>query len=116
MWEVIVQDTIPILSEGLARGVVIFIIAMGAVYLFGRMVGLVKTDKQKNTVAITTMLPATYLVMSYYQPELILLDSPIKFIYTFLIYLCFSILLYVLIGFKLYKRVDNLLDKKVAED
>jgi len=55
------------------------------------------------------MLPATHLVILNYGTES-------SYLFTFVVLMSFGILLYVLIGFKLYMRVDHALDKKIGED
>jgi len=107
--EALIEETLPLLAFGLSRGAIIFIIALSVVYLFGRMLNFAKTYRQKNAIAFLTMLPTTHLVILNYGTES-------SYLFTFVVLMSFGILLYVLIGFKLYSRVDHALDKKIGED
>ena len=88
-----------------------FIVSLAMVYLFGRMLGLVKKDTAKNTVAFVSMLAAYAFYFICINTE----GTVEHKVWYAIIYTAISILLYVLIGFKLYNRVDALLDK-VAVD
>lgn len=84
-----------------------FLISLAMVYLFGRMLGLVKTNTSKNVVAFISMVGSYVFYFFYYQKNPNLMQS----VWHILIYFSISVLFYVLIGFKLYDRVDGLLDK-----
>jgi len=109
MFEDILEELLPLLIFGVSRGMIVFIIALSVVYLLGRMLNFVRTYRQKNTIAFLTMLPATHLVILNYGTES-------SYLFTFVVLMSFAILFYVLIGFRLYNRVDHVLDEKVAKD
>lgn len=88
-----------------------FIISLAQVYLWGKMLNIVKSDRAKSIIVILTLI-ATYTGYFFYVDTL---RSHITVIWNCVIYMSISILFYVLIGFKLYDRVDNLIDK-VAPD
>jgi len=90
-----------------------FLMAMASVYLFGRMLGLVKTPGAKNGLAVITMVVAYGLYFSCLNPAK---ESPAAMVWRGMFYLSISIVLYTLIGFKLYDRVDAFLDKKIGPD
>lgn len=107
--ELFFEEFIPFFTFGVIRGFFIFIIALSIVYLFGRMLGFLKTYRQKNTLAVLVMIIADYWILT-------LFDIRVDFLFDFIIYLSFAILWYVLLGFTLYSRADKFLDKKIAED
>jgi len=88
-----------------------FIISLGVVYLFGRMLDIVKKDRHRNGLAILSML-GTY---AFYFKRINSDGDLVHKAWFTIIYTAISIILYVLIGFKLYDRFGGLLDK-VAPD
>jgi hypothetical protein len=65
---------------------------------------------------ITVAIIAT-LIFSYgYIKINIEYSSTIELIWSLVHYFSMGIVIYVLIGFKLFKRVDTLLDRKFADD
>lgn len=107
--ETLLEEIMPFITLGLSRGVFIFVGSLANVYLWGRMLGFLKTYRQKNFVGVLTMVPLTHIVIKYFS-------TPWDYLVSFIVFMSFSILLYVWIGFKAYERVDKLLDKKVGED
>ncbi len=105
------KDQILILISYITLPFLVFLGSLGNVYLMGRMLNVVKTNTQKNTIAILTMIISYAIYFYNFGVSLSLFQK----IWTAFIYCSISIILYVLIGFKLYDRVDHLLDK-VAED
>jgi hypothetical protein len=103
------EEFVPTLALGLVRGFFVFVIALSVVYLFGRMLGFLKTYRQKNFVGFLVMVP-----MAYWLTQLFGVAFHILFDY--LLYISFAILWYVLVGFRLYDRADHFLDKKIADD
>lgn len=88
-----------------------FIISLAMVYLFGRMLNLVRTTVKKNWVAILSLLSSYLFYFFVYDTKFELNQK----IWNTLIYISISIIFYVLLGFKLYDRVDQLLDKVAAD-
>lgn len=92
--------------------VLTFIVALGAVFLFGRMLGLVGSDRAKNAVALAVMsivYAVNFLVVD-------IKSDPIHRAWIGAVYLFSTIILYVLIGFKLYDRMDDFLDRHFGKD
>jgi len=89
-----------------------FIISLGMVYLFGRMLEIFKNYKSKNVFAVVVMIAVYAFYFFKYNPTLAFEQK----IWYAIIYTAISVILYVLFGFKLYDRVDALLDKKVGMD
>lgn len=89
----------------------VFVITIGMVYIFGRMLEILKNYRTKNFFALFTMIALYMFYFFRYNHTL-----PInEMIWTFFVYISISALLYVLIGFKLYNRVDTLLDRVVPD-
>jgi len=76
------------------------------------MLNLAKTNTKKNWIAVITLILSYSFYFIYYDIKYTLEQ---KIWYT-LIYISISIIFYVLLGFKLYDRVDQLLDKVVPDD
>jgi len=92
---------------------VAFLMAMASVYLFGRMLNLVKAPGAKNGLAVITMVIAYGLYFSCLASST---ETLAAMVWRGMLYLSISIVLYTLIGFRLYDRVDAFLDKKIGPD
>ena len=87
--------------------IVTFILTMGAVYGLGRMLDVVKTRTGKNRVAMSAIVVMGPLEVLGIVPKLVN-DCAIV--------VGFGILLYTLIGMKLFSRLDKIQDAKLGED
>jgi len=87
----------------------IFIITMAVVYAIGRMLMVTKSDRIKNSLALISILFLNWWINLYKV-------QTIETISDMVIHCSIGILLYVLLGFRLYDRVDNFLDKHFAKD
>lgn len=98
--------------EELGHALIIFLPTLSIVYIVGRMLEIVKTNRHKNIIAIMVNYATAYWLLDlYFTPESI--EELLWMIY----YKgATGILLYVLVGFKLYDRLDNLQDKKIADE
>ena len=101
------KEQILIIISYITLPFLVFICSLANVYLFGRMLNIIKKDVHKNFVAVITIISCYIFYFYYFSPEISLIQ---KF-WTAFLYGSISIILYVLIGFKLYDRVDHLLDK-----
>jgi len=110
--EWLTQQFLPILTDFLRDGVAIFPPTMAFVYIVGRMLNICKKDLGKNIIATIVNFGITYFYVSLY----INYDSTKELIWLIINKGSIGIILYVLIGFKLFGRIDNLLDKKIAND
>ncbi len=90
-------------------GLNIFIPTMAMVYLFGRMLNLAKTNEVKNGIAAFTGFVSTALYLTMKEVPLFIQIWNIYWIG------CVVILLYVLVGFTLFSRIDTLFDKIAAD-
>ncbi len=93
---------------------------LGLVYIAGRMLELLKTDRSKNILAIISI----YSLQFFYElfelqtnktPEIVLKTLNEKGWDIFL-YGTISIVIYVTVAWRLYSRIDHFLDKKIGED
>lgn len=111
MWEILLQD---VFIEGFMRSVIIFLCMLGVVYIFGRMLALVNSNRGRNLVAIITSFPVSYWTVIMY--DLNSLQHPLEMWWRVFVYALGGCILFVLVGWKLFDRVDNLLDKQIAND
>lgn len=105
---------------------IIFLGALGLVYLLGRMFGLVNSIRGRNIVAFIAMFIFTSIyvfVLNKPIPSwasnnqiLLLLYLYIPDISKLIILILIEVLIYVLLGMRLYSRIDHILDKHIAED
>jgi len=104
-----------LVNTGLAflqAGVSIYIKTQAQVYIWGRMLNFLKTDRQKNTLALfaTVFFAAGYLWQS--QTD----NIYFQYFWQFLNWFSPAILFYVLVGFRLFSRMDTFQDRKFAKD
>lgn len=82
------------------------------VYIPGRMLGIVESYRTKNTIALVTILLFSVFYVYAFQEH----DTIEQYVYIFFIYFSISIIIYVVIGMRLFDRIDTFMDKKFAED
>ena len=99
------QHFIPLLCAD----ILIFIVTIAVVFAVGRMLLLTKSDRLKNSFALITLLGLNWYINLYQAHTIINVTDMV-------IHSSIGILLYVLIGFKLYDRVDSFLDKHFGKD
>lgn len=93
--------------------------ALGFVYLFGRMLGILKKDIPKNILASTVMLILSFYtaIIGHEDIKNLLKNANLIFIlYESIIRFGISIVVYVLFLWRMWWRSDKLLDKKVGSD
>lgn len=106
------KDSIIIVLEHMGVGFSIFIPTLAAVYIVGRMLNLAHSDTVKNLIALIV----NYLVSYLYLFTFFEYSTVILLVWEVFYFGGIGILLYVLIGFTLAKRADNLLDYYFAPD
>jgi len=106
-----IGEYLPIAIEYLINVVIIFLVGYGAVLLVGRMLGIVKSYKVKNSIASIVM----FSFCIYYMQSLYFFDETRFFIIEIVTHFSGSIILYVLVGFNLVKRVNELLDQTIVD-
>lgn len=104
--ELFISEFVPLFTVGVIRGFYIFIVGLAVVYVFGRMLGFLKTYRQKNLVGLVVMLLMAYWVLYVFGPE-------VDMVFDYLLLLSFSVMWYVLLGFRLYDRADKFIDKRI---
>lgn len=108
------QEYIPLLLYGVVRSFIIYLIAQGVVYIFGRMLEIINSNRGRNALALIVIFPLSYWSIFIYDSEILV--HPWEIYWRTLVYASGASILFVLLGWRLYDRVDNLLDKKIAPD
>lgn len=87
---------------------------MGVVYIFGRMLAILNSDRARNALAILTAFPTSWWLAHIYDLNKVHSDE--EFWWRVVIHALVACVLFVLIGWRLFDRVDNFFDKRFAED
>ena len=87
---------------------------MGVVYIFGRMLDILRSDRARNGIAILTAFPTSWWLAHIY--DLNKTNSIEEFWWRVVIHALVACVLFVLVGWRLFDRVDNFFDKRFAED
>jgi len=107
----ILEPIIPTFQQfavALLSDIVIFMVVMAIIYTIGQMLELTTSDRIKNSIALLTIIGLNYF--QNYKNELSYA------IFNIVIHSSIGVLLYVLIGFRLFDRVDDFLDKHFGKD
>ena len=107
----ILEPIIPTFQQfavALLSDIVIFMVVMAIIYTIGQMLELTTSDRIKNSIALFTIIGLNYF--QNYKNELSYA------IFNIVIHSSIDVLLYVLIGFRLFDRVDDFLDKHFGKD
>lgn len=91
----------------------IMFMALGIVYVFGRMLELVKHFRVKNSIAFVLINVFTFFYLKNFRLDIV---EKGHFFYSFFLHTSISYIWYVLIGFHLVDRVDSFLDGKGFKD
>ena len=96
----------------LISGVYIYIPTQAIVYVFGRMLKIAEKDEQRNFIALlsTIIFSIGYIFMRKEFPTIK------EYVWEFFHWFSLGIMWYVLLGFKLFSRVDSFMDVKFAKD
>jgi hypothetical protein len=108
---IIIEPLIPLLQQFsvlLVVDIIIFIIVMAVIYSIGRMLMLTNSDRIKNLIALVIIISSNYYFLSLNSINSIIINT--------IIHSSIGILLYVLIGFRLFDRVDDFLDTHFGKD
>lgn len=87
---------------------------LGIVYIFGRMLDILRSDRARNGIAIITAFPTSWWLARIYDFDKITNEE--EFWWRVIIHALIGCVLFVLVGWKLFDRVDNFFDKRFAED
>jgi hypothetical protein len=107
------QDYIPMFVHGAVRVLVVFIATTGIVYMVGRGLELLNSNRSRNFVAIITSFGLSYWSVLIYDTGFM---QPNEIYWRTLLYASGTYILFVLVTWKLYDRWDNFLDKRFAPD
>jgi Kef-type K+ transport system membrane component KefB len=108
------QDYIPIIASGVVRAAIVFISTLGVVYMLGRGLELVNSNRGRNLIAILVSFGLSYWSIHIYEMGSLVNEWEIY--WCTLVYASGSYLLFVLLGWRLYDRFDNFLDDKFYPD
>lgn len=105
------------------RIALIVFIALGIVYMFGRLLPTKLKDKGKNIIAVFALLFASLGLTIAYNPNILdmtlaaILPSQLYlYLWDTFIYFAIGCVFYVVIGWRFYSRIDSWLDKKIGKD
>ena len=104
----------PLISYAIVRGLVLFAIALGVVYIFGRMLELVMTNRARNALALFTIVITSYYSTLIYDGEILIHEWEIW--WRSLVYTSLGCIFFVIFGWDFYDRANAWLDKKFARD
>lgn len=111
---------LPIISHAVLRGLVIFVIALGIVYIMGRMLELINSNRGKNALAVITMLCLSLWSLYLYDLELLVNTDPVlrnlEILWRVMIYSSLGSIFFVIFGWDLFDRANAWLDKTFAPD
>ena len=112
--EAIFNEYMPFIVYVLFRSLVLFTVGLGSVYIVGRMLAIVNTNRARNTVAALTIAGGSVWTTIMYDVGVII--HPHEYIWRPIVYTAIGCLLYVILGFKLAGRLDGMLNKKMGEE
>ena len=90
----------------------IFAMTMGVVYYLGRMVEIIDSWKILNNIAFLCSFIFGFWFVHVFRNRFV--GQEYYFMST--LYSLTAVVTYVLLGFRLYDRIDNLLDRKLGKD
>lgn len=112
--EAIFNEYMPFIVYVLFRSLVLFTVGLGSVYIVGRMLAIVNTNRARNTVAALTIAGGSVWTTIMYDAAVIV--HPHEYFWRPIVYTAIGCLLYVILGFKLAGRLDGMLNKKMGEE
>lgn len=95
-------------------GLLAFVGSLAVVYITGRMLEFVNSNRGRNTIAIISSYPLSYYIVSLFETQVTIHSVLFWFATTYVWFL--SCVFFVLIGWKLFKRFDHFLDSRFAQD
>ena len=91
-------------------------IGLSFVYLLGRMLGILEYWRYKNYIAFGSITFFTIFYNFSYPFKRGEYENIYQFFYMGFVYWAISIILYTIIGMRLFERSDSFLDKKFGAD
>lgn len=112
--DAIFNEYMPFIVYVLFRSLVLFTVGLGSVYIVGRMLAVVNSNRARNTVAALTIAGGAIWTTFMYDAAVII--HPHEYVWRPMVYTAIGCLLYVILGFKFAGRLDNVLNKKIGEE
>lgn len=112
--EAVFNEYMPFIVYVLFRSLVLFTVGLGSVYIVGRMLAVVNSNRARNTVAALTIAGGAIWTTFMYDAAVII--HPHEYVWRPMVYTAIGCLLYVILGFKFAGRLDNVLNKKMGEE
>lgn len=106
-------DYLPLIVHAGVRGIVVFVLSLGIVYIIGRMFDLVHGYRAKNLIALVSMIIFSWWSIQIYDQDILV--SPQEIYWRVLIYTALASIFYVLVGFSLFDRFNAWMDKKFVK-
>ena len=115
-WSELVREFLPIA----VRLIVIIFSTLGVVYMTGRLLFTKLKDRGKNIIAFFSLIAFSFLLTFLKDYPDLLTDHDKLFTWNYLLdsfmYASGGCVLYIVIGWRFYSRVDYFLDKKFGKD
>ena len=96
------------------RGILIPFMTLGIVYIFGKLLEITKTDKSRNILATVVLVLLSFFTGKFDGHYINMFNF--KYIFESLVYVAIGSIIYVNFCWKLFSRIDDLLDRKVGKD
>jgi len=101
-----------VILDILYSGFWIYIPTQAIVYLSGRMMGILNANWTRNLLALVSTLGLSF---GYIKMNLVYTGT-LELTWLMIHWASMGVMWYTLVGFTLYKRIDHLLDKRIADD
>lgn len=108
-----IMELAPFLIDVLIRGALISFLSLGIVYIFGRMLGILRANTPKNALALIVMVGLSYWSTFIYDRQIA--GETVEVYWRVMMYVCTAAVLYTLVGFNLYDRFNGWADSKFGE-
>ncbi len=106
------KDVIILNLPQIWRLFVIPFMSLGLVYIFGKLLNILKTDQSKNILALLSIIGIAYATGIPVTDEM----DIFFIVWDVCLYTLLSVIIYINICWKLYNRIETLLNKKVGKD
>ena len=111
--ESVFSEYMPFIVYVLFRSLIFFAVVLGRVYIVGRMLYVINSNRGRNAIAAVAMAGGAIWTTLIYDEAVIV--HPHEYIWRPIVYLTVASVLYVILGFKFAGRFDTVLNKKMAE-
>ena len=112
--EAVFNEYMPFIVYVLFRSLVLFTVGLGSVYIVGRMLAVVNSNRARNTVAVLTIAGGSVWTTIMYDAAVIV--HPHEYFWRPIVYTAIGCLLYVILGFKLAGRLDSMLNERLSKE